>query len=97
MARRFYIVSYDITDDKMRNRVAKLLREEGDRVQYSVFCCQLNPRERVKLEEGLKQRIDQKEDQVMLIDAGAVEGQNPQPQLDYLGRVWQAEPRSQIV
>ncbi len=58
---------------------------------------QLNPRERVRMEEGLKQRIDQKADQILLLDAGAVEGQNPQPQLDYLGRVWQAEPRSQIV
>jgi len=97
MARRFIIVSYDISDDRSRTRVAKILRDYGDRVQFSVFCCQLNPRERVQLEEALKERIDLKEAQVLLLDVGAVEGQNPQPCMDYLGRVWQAEPRSQIV
>jgi CRISPR-associated protein Cas2 len=97
MARRFFLVSYDISDDRCRTRVAKYLLDFGERLQYSVFCCQLNPRERVRLEEGLKQRIDQKADQILLLDAGAVEGQNPQPQLDYLGRVWRADPRVQIV
>lgn len=97
MARRFTIVSYDISDDRRRTRVAKLLLDYGDRVQYSVFCCQVNARERVKLESALKQRMDQKGDQCLLLDAGPVQGQNPQPCMDYLGRVWQAQPRSQIV
>ena len=35
----FYIVSYDIPDDKRRNRVAKTLLDYGSRVQYSVFEC----------------------------------------------------------
>ena len=97
MARRFTIVSYDISDDRRRARVAKLLLDYGDRVQYSVFCCQVNALERVKLESALKQRMDQKADQCLLLDAGPVQGQNPQPVMGYLGRVWQAQPRSQIV
>ena len=38
----FYLVSYDIPDDKRRVRIAKTLKDFGDRVQYSVFECNLN-------------------------------------------------------
>lgn len=33
----FYVISYDITDDKRRNKVAKILENYACRVQYSVF------------------------------------------------------------
>ena len=33
----FYLVTYDITDDQRRTKVAKILEDFGDRVQYSVF------------------------------------------------------------
>lgn len=32
-----YLISYDITADKRRNALAKLLEGFGSRVQYSVF------------------------------------------------------------
>lgn len=38
----FYIISYDIPDDKRRNRTAKILLDFGKRVQYSVFECILD-------------------------------------------------------
>ena len=38
----FYLVSYDIPDDKKRNKMAKTLLDFGDRVQYSVFECLLD-------------------------------------------------------
>ncbi len=38
----FYIVSYDISDDRKRTRVAKILLDYGTRVQYSVFECNLD-------------------------------------------------------
>jgi CRISPR-associated protein Cas2 len=38
----FYLVSYDIPDDRRRTRLAKLLKDYGGRVQYSVFECLLN-------------------------------------------------------
>ena len=97
MARRFFIVSYDISDDKRRDRVAKALVNYGDRMQYSVFCCQLNPRERVQMEQKLKDRLHQEADQVLIVDAGPVSGQNPQPDVDYLGKPWVAAPRVQVV
>ena len=33
----FFVVAYDIADDRRRNRVAKILEDYGDRVQESVF------------------------------------------------------------
>lgn len=32
-----YIVSYDISNDKLRRRFSKLLDKHGRRIQYSVF------------------------------------------------------------
>jgi CRISPR-associated protein Cas2 len=95
--RRFYIVSYDIQDDRRRSKIAKLLSGWGDRIQYSVFCCQLNPRERLRLEEGLKGLIKQNEDQAIFLDAGIVKGEHPEPEIVYIGKTWKPEPRIQII
>jgi len=38
----FYLVSYDIPDTKRRTKLAKVLEDYGDRVQYSVFECILD-------------------------------------------------------
>jgi len=35
----FYVVSYDVPDDRKRDKVAKILLDFGKRVQYSVFEC----------------------------------------------------------
>jgi len=39
--RGFYVISYDVTDDRRRGRMAKVLSNYGKRVQYSVFECLL--------------------------------------------------------
>jgi CRISPR-associated protein Cas2 len=49
----FLVVSYDISDDKRRLRVAKKLKDFGVRVQFSVFECIL---EQDKIDE-MKQVI----------------------------------------
>lgn len=36
-----YIVCYDVSDDKIRNRITKVLLKFGNRVQFSVFEVQL--------------------------------------------------------
>jgi len=38
----FYVVSYDIPDDRKRDKVSKALLDFGARVQYSVFECILD-------------------------------------------------------
>jgi len=44
-----YLVTYDIDDDKIRNKISKILEGFGVRVQESVFECNLNKEEYDKL------------------------------------------------
>ena len=37
-----YVISYDITSDRLRNKIAKVLLGYGRRVQYSVFECHIS-------------------------------------------------------
>lgn len=48
-----YAVVYDITSDKERNRVDKILKGFGFRIQKSVFECRLNKRGKEDLIEKL--------------------------------------------
>lgn len=51
----FYLVAYDIPSDQRRTKVAKILEDFGDRVQYSVFEMEL---ERVEQLEELCTRLE---------------------------------------
>lgn len=37
-----YVISYDITDDALRRKIAKIMENYGTRVQYSVFECDIS-------------------------------------------------------
>ena len=39
--KHFYVVTYDISDTKRRNRVVKIMESLGTRMNYSVFECML--------------------------------------------------------
>ncbi len=69
MARR-YVVSYDISDDKRRQKVFKALHGFGDHVQYSVFMCELSDTDLVRMRTLLRQLIHEREDQVLIADLG---------------------------
>jgi CRISPR-associated protein Cas2 len=62
--RRFVVVCYDIPKDRRRNRVCKLLKNYGERAQYSVFECLLRPKELRQLKQRLKSLIVPQEDDV---------------------------------
>lgn len=47
--RLLYVVSYDIAEDKRRNKIAKVLEGYGKRVQYSVFECRVSLQNMKKL------------------------------------------------
>ena len=61
----FYVVAYDICDDRRRNRVAKILEDFGDRAQNSVFEMELARSEQIDtLHQRLKDAIEPSEDDV---------------------------------
>jgi CRISPR-associated protein Cas2 len=70
MARRRYLITYDIVADRRRERVHRALLDAGDHIQYSVFLCDLDDRERVKLRGRLDELIHHAEDQILTIDLG---------------------------
>ena len=74
MARRRYVITYDISDDKRRSKVFNVLEGNGDHVQFSVFVCSLNEFEVVQLKLDLVPLIDHAKDQVLFIDLGSAEG-----------------------
>ena len=58
MARSLYVISYDISDDRTRSKVAHLLEAHGRRVQYSVFEVWLDARELAKLRGRLTKAVE---------------------------------------
>ena len=50
-----YVVIYDISDNRERQRISKLLKGFGKRIQKSVFECRLNKTGKKKLIEQLKE------------------------------------------
>ncbi|NWF92149.1 MAG: CRISPR-associated endonuclease Cas2 [Syntrophaceae bacterium] len=60
----FVMISYDIVDDKTRLQLMKFLRDYGDRVQKSVFECNLNPKTYLQVKEGVEKLINRRKDRV---------------------------------
>ncbi len=66
MERKFFVMVYDIPNDKRRARLAKLLESLGERVQYSVFELYLTQAELEKLVKRMQKFMDKKEDAVRI-------------------------------
>ena len=60
----FYVICYDIPDNRRRNQLAKALKGFGTRVQYSVFEAHLNRKEYEELKDVVAGIIDSSEDSV---------------------------------
>lgn len=63
--RAFVVVSYDVVDDRRRQKVAKALLDfGGQRVQRSVFECYITTANLEKLRQRVRKLIEEKEDSV---------------------------------
>lgn len=94
--RRHYLATYDISDDKRRTRVFKILMGEGDHVQFSVFLCDLNDAELATLRARVRQILNRNEDQLLLVDLGParqplIEG------IEAVGRAYAPPVRIQVI
>ena len=80
------LVSYDVSTidsagQRRLRRVAKLCKNYGQRVQYSVFECLLDPAQWTRLREKLENEIDPSEDSLRFYFLGA----NWQKRVDHVG------------
>jgi CRISPR-associated protein Cas2 len=70
------LVSYDVKTEDLRGqrrlrRVAKVCKDYGQRVQYSVFECVVDPAQWAALKASLISVIDEKEDSLRFYFLGA--------------------------
>ena len=72
MARRRYLMAYDIADPRRLRRICTLMEDHGERLQYSVFLCDLTVAERAELEGAVTAVMVLREDSVVQIDLGPV-------------------------
>jgi len=79
-----YIVSYDIRNQKRLCRVHRAMKGFGEPVHYSVFRCDLTRLGRVEMASALMDLIDEKEDRIMIIDMGPVDGRVGE-RIEFLG------------
>lgn len=62
----FYVVAYDIPDNKRRNKLFKAMKGFGIHTQFSVFECTLDDKEFVRMTKKIKSMIDEKEDDIKI-------------------------------
>jgi CRISPR-associated protein Cas2 len=70
MSRRRWLVAYDIRDEVRLRRVHDIVRCYGDRLQYSVFLCDMDRVEKLGLMSALREVIKHNSDSVAFIDLG---------------------------
>jgi len=98
--RRHFLVSYDIAStkegDKRRTQVFDHLEGRGDHAQFSVFFCQLNPRELAQLRMDLTAILHHTQDQILLVDLGPAH--NPlDGGIECLGKPFSVAARAVVV
>ncbi|MCX7771345.1 MAG: CRISPR-associated endonuclease Cas2 [Proteobacteria bacterium] len=62
----FVVISYDISDDNKRKKIAEILKDYGKRVQYSVFECNLDKKQIKNMIDEVLDYIDTETDSVRL-------------------------------
>jgi CRISPR-associated protein Cas2 len=68
--RRCFLVCYDISNPQRLRRMFKVMKGYGEHWQLSVFFCVLKAIDRVRLEAAIMRVVNQREDQVMILDLG---------------------------
>ena len=64
--KHFYVIAYDIADDRRRQKVVKVLDPIGIRINWSVFECMLTPLQIEKVKVELNSLIKAKEDTIAI-------------------------------
>jgi len=61
-----FLITYDITDNKRREKLSKFLEEIGVRLQYSVFECRINPKHLKNIKSEITKKINIAKDSVLI-------------------------------
>jgi len=61
----FVVVAYDISSDEKRNKCMNILKDYGNRVNFSVFECTVDAQKLKEIKEKINKLIDNKTDSVL--------------------------------
>ncbi|MFD1425083.1 MULTISPECIES: CRISPR-associated endonuclease Cas2 [Laceyella] len=95
--RHYYLVSYDISDQKRWRKIFKIMKGYGEHVQYSVFLCQLSNTQKAELIAKLDPVIHQFQDQIMLVHIGPVTSEQLEKRISTIGRKYIAMDLKNLV
>lgn len=73
MARRRFLIAYDICEPRRLRQVCKTMEEYGERLQYSVFVCDLSRAELVHARAQFERQMNLAEDSVVIVDLGEID------------------------
>ncbi|MCY7275468.1 MAG: CRISPR-associated endonuclease Cas2 [Phormidesmis sp. CAN_BIN44] len=65
-SKHWYLICYDIRDQKRWRKAYKLLQGYGESVQLSIFRCRLSQRDREKLRWELEQILETEDDLLLV-------------------------------
>ncbi len=94
--RNRYLVCYDVADPKRLTQTYKKMNGFGEPAQYSVFICDLSPKERVLLDAALTEILNLKEDRALIVDMGPSEGRGSES-YTVLGKAREMPARRAVV
>lgn len=66
LKKRFFVIAYDVRDDKRRTKVVKVLEHYGIRVNFSVFECVMTLSQYKLMKDKLREVSDAKEDHILI-------------------------------
>jgi CRISPR-associated protein Cas2 len=70
MARRRYLIAYDICDPQRLRDICKTMEGYGERLQYSVFICDLSRTELMHARATIERQMKLAEDSIVIVDLG---------------------------
>lgn len=92
MTRNLYVIAYDVTDPQRLARTYKTMLGYGDRMQYSVFQCNLSRIELTRLKENLAEFLKYDEDRILVVDIGPSYG-TAQERIETIGAAMESGGR----
>lgn len=70
MQRHRYLVAYDIRDPKRLRMIAEIIKSYGQRLQYSVYVCDMTIAELCDLRFAVRDTFSANKDSVMIVPLG---------------------------
>lgn len=96
MALNYYLVSYDVSDQKRLRLLNRVMKGFGYGLHYSVFRCDLSRKGRVELRARIEEVINHSEDRVMIVDLGPVDGV-VEDRITFIGKMPKNKPRNAVI